>query len=341
VRPQEFYQRHLDAVSRSFALCIPQLDFPFGPRVALAYLLFRVLDTVEDAAFPDRKVQQRQFAAFRQFLAAPPTAAQVDAFRSAFPSGITGGEKNLLSDTQAFFEDYHGLPAPARAVMGSAMDRMAQGMAAYARRPAPLRLLDLEDVSRYCCIVAGLVGELLTKLWALDGGQPPKMSSAYRFGLFLQKVNILKDQAEDEAAGRFLVPDRREILASLRFDAEAALSYLTSLPTAERGYRVFCAWSLMLGASTLAQLDGPRESRRAQTLGLLGRTAEMAQDDDALRRQFAALLPALPQIQFRPPVPKPEPKDWFVRMLDAPLSADELEELCGVRNVTEEIAAVQ
>ena len=28
MRPPEFYQRHLDAVSRSFALCIPQLDQP-------------------------------------------------------------------------------------------------------------------------------------------------------------------------------------------------------------------------------------------------------------------------------------------------------------------------
>lgn len=330
MRSEEFYQRHLDAVSRSFALCIPQLDRPFGPRVALSYLLLRVLDTVEDATFPDRRLQQRQFGAFRQFLAERPSRAQVDAFRSSFPAGITDGERNLLADTEAFIEDYHGLPAEPRAIVGSAIDRMAQGMAAYARRPAPLRLLDLEDVSRYCCIVAGVVGELLTRLWALGGAPAPKMLHAYRFGLFLQKVNILKDQAEDEAAGRFLVPDRREILASLRLDAEGALAYLTSLPERERGYRIFCAWSLMLGASALSQLDGPRESRRAQTMGLLGRTAEIAQDDEALRLQFAGLLPPLPEARMRPPVPKPESTEWFVRMLEAPLAADELAALCAV-----------
>ena len=327
MRPPEFYQRHLDAVSRTFALCIPRLDAPFRDRVALSYLLLRVLDTVEDAPFSDRLLQQRQFNSFRQFLHERPTRAQVEAFRSNFPGGLSEGERALLADTEVFLEDAHDLPPAAREVVFGGIGRMAQGMAAYARRSVPLRLLDVEDVCRYCCFVAGLVGELLTQLWALGGGAPPRMLFAYRFGLFLQKVNILKDQAEDEAAGRFLVPHRRELLASLRADAEGALSYLTSLPRSERGYRTFCAWSLMLGATSLAQLDGPRESRRAQTMALLARTGEIAQDDEALRRQFAALLPELPEVRGRPPLGKPEPAEWFVRMLGAPLHTAELVEL--------------
>jgi phytoene/squalene synthetase len=324
MRSQEFYQRHLEAVSRSFALCIPQLEAPFGPQVALSYLLLRVLDTVEDTAFPDKLLQQRQFNRFRQFLVKRPGIAQIDTFRSAFPASITEGERNLLADTEAFVDDFHQLPAAARSIVFSGIDRMAQGMSAYERRSEPIRLLDLEDVSRYCCIVAGLVGELLTRLWALGGETAPLMLHAYRFGLFLQKVNILKDQAEDEAAGRFLVPDRRELLSSLQADAEGALSYLTALPTGARGYRIFCAWSLMLGAASLAQLDGPRESHRAQTMGLLGRTAEIAQDDEALRRQFAELMPRLPEVRVRPVLAKPETEEWFVRMLAAPLTEEDL-----------------
>jgi phytoene/squalene synthetase len=331
MQSQEFYQRHLDAVSRSFALCIPQLESPFRERVALSYLLLRVLDTVEDASFEDPLLQQRQFNSFRKFLEQPPTAAQVDEFREAFPATITEGERNLLADTALFLNDAHEVPVRARKVMFSAVDRMAQGMAAYARRPAPLRLLDAEDVSRYCCIVAGLVGEMLTRLWALGGEKAPRMLHAYQFGCFLQKVNILKDQKEDEAVGRFLVPDRRQILASLRADSAGALSYLTSLPRSERGYRIFCAWSLMLGASALRLMDGPRESHRAQTLGLLERIAEIAQDDEALRSQFAELLPDLPEERRRAPLAKPESREWFVRMLRAPLSEDELAELGAVQ----------
>jgi phytoene/squalene synthetase len=339
MRSRDFYQRHLDAVSRSFALCIPQLDSPFRERVALSYLLLRVLDTVEDAPFQDRQLQQRQFETFRRFLRMPPARAQVDVFRASFLGQITEGERNLLADTQAFLEDAHQLPAGARDVIFGAVDRMAQGMAAYQLRPAPLRLLDLEDVTRYCCIVAGLVGELLTRLWALGGEAPPRMIFAYRFGLFLQKVNILKDQAEDEEAGRFLVPDRREILASLRADAEGALAYLTSLPRAERGYRTFCAWSLMLGAASLPLMEGPKESHRAQTLALLARTAAIAQDNEALRRQFAELLPRLPELRPRAPVAKPESAKRFVQILDAPLSESELLDLGAISSTERRAAA--
>ena len=321
MRSPEFYQGHLDAVSRSFALCIPQLAAPFRQHVALSYLLLRVLDTVEDASFADKLHQQRQFTAFRQFLVKPPTGAQVDAFNAAFPDSISDGERALLADTGAFLEDAYGLPAAARAVMFSAIDRMALGMAAYARRPAT-RLVDLEDVSRYCCIVAGLVGEMLTRLWTLDGRPGPRMLFAYRFGLFLQKVNILKDQPEDEAAHRFFVPDRREILASLRADADGALS------------------SLMLGAATLGQVDGPRQSRRAETMELLGHIADIAQDDEALRRQFATLLPRLPRAPAKEPLPKPEPADWFVRTLNAPLSERELIDLGAIAAVSLQPAAV-
>ena len=332
MRSPEFYQRHLDAVSRSFALCIPQLAPPFREQVALSYLLLRVLDTVEDAPFADKLVQQRQFNAFRQFLAEPPTRAQVDAFRAAFPSSLSDGERNLLADTEAFFEDAHQLPAPAREAMFDGIDRMAQGMAGYTRRPQPLRLLDMEDVVRYCCIVAGLVGEMLTRLWALGGDAPPRMLHAYQFGLFLQKVNILKDQAEDEAAGRFLVPDRRDILASLRADSAGALAYLTSLPRGERGYRIFCAWSLMLGASALRIMDGPRESHRVQTLSLLEEIAEIAQDDEALRRQFAELMPRLPEVRRRPPLSKPESVEWFLRTVRPPLREADLVELGAIHS---------
>ena len=342
MRPPEFYQRHLDAVSRSFALCIPQLDPPFRDRVALSYLLLRVLDTVEDAPFADRDLQQRQFDVFRRFLRRQPTRAQVDVFRSSFEGGLTDGEQVLLADTEAFLDDAHKLPPTAREVVFSAIDRMAQGMAAYAQRPQPLRLIDLEDVSRYCCIVAGLVGEMLTRLWSLDGkGKPPAIRHAYRFGLFLQKVNILKDQPEDEAAGRFLVPDRGQILASLRGDAEGALSYLTSLPVDDRGYRTFCAWSLMLGGAALGQMAAHRKSERTQTLELLGRIAEIVHDNEALRRQFAELMPELPARSMGPPLEKPESAKWFVDLLDAPLSIDALADLGAVEAPRRKLAASQ
>jgi len=327
MKPIEFYQAHLDAVSRSFALCIPQLTPPFREQVALSYLLFRLLDTVEDASFPDKETQARQFETFRRFLRQNPSRGEVDEFREAFPASLSDGERALLADTEVLLGDAHDLPAPARDIILSGLDRMAQGMALYAMRPAPLRLLDLEDVNRYCCFVAGIVGELLTRLWALGGGDPPSLLDAYRFGLFLQKVNILKDQSEDEVAGRFFVPDRGELLASLRSDAEGALSYLVSLPRTERGYRTFCAWSLILGAASLAAMNAPRESRRAQTLALFGRIAEVIEDDAALRQLFLDLMPPLPEARPRVPVAKPASETRLLRRILSALGAEELSAL--------------
>jgi phytoene/squalene synthetase len=288
----------------------------------------RVLDTVEDAPFTDKSEQATQFQRLRGFLRAPPERAEVDAFVAGFPAELADGERALLGDTAALLDDAHALPAAVRAAMFGAVDRMAIGMAAYARRPSGLRLVDLEDVTRYCCFVAGVVGELLTALFAIGKTPPaPPMVLAYHFGLFLQKVNILKDQHEDEAAGRFLVPDRRELLASLRQDAQGALEYLQALPRGERGYRTFCAWSLMMGAVTVANLDQPRRSRRDETAELLARTAAIAQDNAALGRLFAELLPELPSAIPGPPQAKPESVEWFRAVLAAPLSDVELRRL--------------
>ncbi len=325
-----FYQRHLDAVSRSFALCIPQLEEPFRGQVALAYLLFRVLDTVEDAPFTDREEQQRLFEEFRRLLRERPASGRAAQLARAFPKGLTQAETALLEVCDLLFADAWELAEDARGVLLGALDRMAQGMAAYARRGPLLRLFDVEDVCRYCCFVAGVVGELLTRLWALGGAQPPSMLAAYRFGLYLQKVNILKDQHEDEAAGRFLVPDRTALLASLRADARGAIEYLTALPQKARGYRTFCAWSLMLGATSLAQQGAPAQSRRAETLDLLARTAGIVEDDAALSRLFRELLPPLPAARPERPARKPETTEWFVRTLDAPLSPAELSALGAV-----------
>ena len=96
MRPWPYYQHWLDVVSRSFALCIPQLDAPYRDQVGLAYLLFRVLDTVEDAPFAEQATRQRQFERLRAFLRAMPARPVVDAFVETFPAGITEGERSLL-----------------------------------------------------------------------------------------------------------------------------------------------------------------------------------------------------------------------------------------------------
>ncbi|MFT3698034.1 MAG: squalene/phytoene synthase family protein [Kofleriaceae bacterium] len=327
MKPFDWYQQRLDRVSRSFALCIPQLQAPFREQVALAYLLLRVLDTVEDAPFTDKHEQSEQFERLRGMLVARPTPDEIQLFATHFPI-LNDAERSLVDDTAALFEDAWSLDPSVRLAMFSAIDRMAEGMAAYTRRPTPLHMVDVEDVTRYCCFVAGLVGEMLTRLWKVqhEGEPAPTMALAYQFGVFLQKVNILKDQQEDEAVGRFFVPDRQALLASLRIHAQGALQYIQALPPTDRGYRIFCAWSLMMGASTISSLD-VRTSRRDETVKILQRTAEAATDNAALGRLLAELMPRLPELSTKPPLPKPESPAWFKASLAAPLNETELQRL--------------
>src|SRR5262249_31324781 len=116
MRPFSYYQERLDAVSRSFALCIPQLAPPFRDQVALSYLLLRVLDTVEDARFPDKAARARHFERLLGFLRAPPPRAEVARFAAGFPAGLTDAERALVGDCLPLLEDGHSLPAAERAV---------------------------------------------------------------------------------------------------------------------------------------------------------------------------------------------------------------------------------
>jgi hypothetical protein len=100
--------------------------------------------------------------------------------------------------------------------------------------------------------------------------------------------------------------------------------YLEALPRSERGYRIFCAWSLMMGAATISQLGEAKHSRRADTAQLLARTAEIVQDNAALARQFKELMPRLPNVMPRARLSKPESAEWFRDNLAAPLSDAEL-----------------
>ena len=83
----------------------------------------------------------------------------------------------------------------------------------------------------------------------------------------------------------------------------------------------------MMGAVTVANLDQPRQSRRDETGELLARTAAIAQDNAALGRLFAELLPELPAVAPGPPQTKPESVEWFRAVLAAPLSDAELRRL--------------
>lgn len=302
------YQSHLDRVSRSFAFCIARLDGDFRGWVGLSYLLCRILDTVEDALWPSSERRDEAFLLFEKFVNEAPGEEEIQRWVRLFPE-VPSGERELLLDSGRIFSDLHSLSPAVREKIRRPVLNMYRGMRFFGRNLQPgqsIRLRSLAEVNQYCFFVAGLVGDLLTELVA-ERRPSMKVSArnsldAHHFGLFLQKVNLLKDQAADEKEGRFLVPSRTELLASLKQDAEGALRYLQSLPIAEKGFRLFCAWSLFLGLASLPWAERSwaqgifNKIPRMLTQKLLGTVEKVIDDNQALLALFQQMLPKLPKV---------------------------------------------
>jgi phytoene/squalene synthetase len=332
-----FYQSHLDRVSRSFAFCISRLEGELREWVSLSYLLCRLLDTVEDAPWPEADRQDEAFRRFESFLREEPSPEEVAEWAAGF-GPVDAGERQLLNEAHRCFANFHALRPEVKEKIRGPVLSMESGMRKFLRErreQGGLRLRTLAEVNQYCFFVAGLVGELLTDLVAQRWPSLPVSARTYldahHFGLFLQKINLLKDQSKDEKEGRFLVPSRKELLASLAKDAEGALRYLHSLPIAEKGFRLFCAWSLFLGLASLPWIERSQllgifsKIPRVVTEALLKRVEGLIDDNGALARLFREMIPKLPIAKT--PAGEPASLTWMKDSYSGRLRESEFREL--------------
>jgi phytoene synthase len=124
------------------------------------------------------------------------------------------------------------------------------------------RYLDLPDLSRYCHLVAGIVGEVAARIF----GQTQEATTAYahKMGLAFQLTNIIRDVGEDALRGRIYLP----ISELQQFDVKA--HELIKRQYSER----FTALMQFQTERALALYDEalallPTEDRRAQKPGLM------------------------------------------------------------------------
>jgi phytoene/squalene synthetase len=266
-----FYQQHLEKVSRSFAYCIQQMDSPLREWTSLTYLLCRVLDTVEDSAWPSKQVQLQKIKDFLPLfktkgISDTQALSEVQSWARGFSREITQAERALIQDLPKLIGDFKKYPPEVQSAIASLISSMSSGMGhflARADQATQHKIQTLAELNEYCFFVAGVVGEAMTHFVAYKGGynqdhaftNSENLVRSFHFGLFLQKVNILKDQFKDEKEGRFFIFDRAKVLESLSDHAEQTLAYIKSIPVQEKGYRVFCATSFFLGLATVPLLQ--------------------------------------------------------------------------------------
>ncbi len=287
-------RRLLPRVSRTFALSIALLPPSLREAIGDAYLLCRIVDSIEDDA---RLSIERRLALFDAFDAvmrddgADESVLELAARDAGV--GETAAESELCARSGAVVRSFRALDRAQREAIRPHVLEMSAGMREYAARTARegrLRIRDVADLERYCYFVAGTVGGLLTDLFVLEvPGQDPGTLAEMRrlavsFGLGLQLVNIVKDVAADADRGacflpaslaeregitleQLLDPSKREqamrVVDAVCDLAEAKLrdaQAYTLLWPAERGQavRLFCAVPLLLALASLRVVrEGP------------------------------------------------------------------------------------
>jgi len=327
-------QRELLArVSRTFALTIPALPDRLERVVGNAYLLCRIADTIEDASSLEPRGGFEFFC--ERFVAVVAGRGDAAAFARDFAPRLapeaTADERRLIAETPRVLAVTAGFEPAERAALAECVDVMAHGMAEFHRTRSVDGLADLAEHSRYCYVVAGCVGEMLTRLFLI---QVPEIASrrdelmrlAVSFGQCLQMTNILKDFWEDRSRGACWLPRDvfvaegvdlarvapgdprlargfRGLVAVAQGHARRALDFVLAIPRRESGIRNFCLWALFMAVLTQRKLlarpgfaSGAEVKIRRSTVRLVVAGCRLgARSDAALRASFALASRGLPR----------------------------------------------
>jgi farnesyl-diphosphate farnesyltransferase len=282
----------LQKTSRTFALAIPLLPEPTRNQVGIAYLLFRIADTFEDAVLWTRERRLATLGRFVELLDQDPVAAEalaVECLRE--PPVEHAGYRELLARMPLVLRDFGALPLAARVAIRRHVARSVDGMKQFVRRSDPqnrLALATWDELRDYCYSVAGIVGEMLTELYLLDRAELAPSAEELRnraaaFGEGLQLVNILKDAPRDAEEGRVYLPrgvDLRSVLALADQDLTAAEEYVHLLRHAatESGLIAFNAFIAGLARSNLRILAERGLGAKLSKVEVAAVAAEVAQD---------------------------------------------------------------
>ncbi|MEY4193828.1 MAG: hypothetical protein RLZZ226_196 [Pseudomonadota bacterium] len=288
--------RLLEGVSRTFALTIPRLPPDLLRPVANAYLLCRIVDTIEDETSLDSAEKRHFCDQFVQVVRDGEPASDLSlALAPRLSSTTSAAEHELIGLIPEVVAITRALDLPQHEALADCVAIMASGMAAFQDRELRHGLETLEETSRYCYFVAGVVGEMLTRLFCHHSAdiavhRHELMQLSVSFGLGLQMTNILKDLWDDYERGVCWLP--QDVFSQCGYDLKDlkpghddarfraglirmlgiaqghlrnALRYTLLIPARETGIRDFCLWALGMAVLTLRKIaQNPDFARSAE-----------------------------------------------------------------------------
>jgi farnesyl-diphosphate farnesyltransferase len=326
----------LQGVSRTFALTIPQLPPDLGRVVSNAYLLCRIVDTIEDEPALDA-TQKRRFC--DQFVQVVEGSAPSSRFSSELHPLLSDStlatERELIRETPRVIGITHEFNAVQREALETCVRIMASGMAEFQEHNDRRGLPHLGEMDRYCYHVAGVVGEMLTKLFCdyspeIAAHRDALMKLSVSFGQGLQMTNILKDVWDDRQRGACWLP--QDVFSASGFDLgdlapgryregfgagltqliavahahlKNAFDYTLLIPPHETGIRNFCLWAIGMAVLTLRKINKHKDFASGQQVKISRRSVKAtiiaarltASHDPLLRSLFYLAGRGLPSLQ--------------------------------------------
>ena len=258
----------LSSVSRTFALTIPLLPSAIEKVVGNTYLLCRIVDTIEDAAdlLPETK-QHLSLLFLDAVLEKSLVASFVEPCLKALSDYGNQDELDLIAHTPTVLRILHTCSKEDQEAVSRCVSIMSEGMSRFHGKQTMAGLKDLNEFERYCYVVAGVVGELLTTIFRNHSPRFAKNiqgqeALAIAFGQALQMTNILKDSPEDRARGVSWMPAdmRQEELLRIAYQKlQDSLRYILLIPKQDLGMRRFCFLAFGLAVMTLSKIAKRKE----------------------------------------------------------------------------------
>ena len=284
----------LQSVSRSFALTIPLVEEALLAPIMVGYLEARILDTFEDDIGKRHvSLEERVHAmnAIMEILERPDSQMAKrkakELAREAEDWVQDEHYRGLVKNFDKVLTVHRSLDKRTKASMVRWMHEMNAGMQKYLQQP----VYSFEDLNEYCYFVAGTPSGFLTELIRTRAKKlTPKASQVLQdnerdFGLFLQKVNIIRDFREDILQNEkifwpgylfdkhqlepqeLLDPAHEkqamEMLNAMVDNAVAHVTsvhdYLTAVPDEYAGFRQGAAINFAMGVATLGEVRGNRD----------------------------------------------------------------------------------
>ncbi|MBU3549780.1 squalene/phytoene synthase family protein [Polynucleobacter sp. MWH-Berg-3C6] len=258
----------LSSVSRTFALTIPLLPSIIEKVVGNTYLLCRIVDTIEDAAELNPNTKQKLSQLFLDaVLGKIPVEFFVEPCLEALNHYGNQDELDLIAHTPTVLRILHTCSKDDQLAVSRCVSIMSEGMSYFHGKQTQAGLQNLQEFEKYCYVVAGVVGELLTTIFSNHSSKFAKRIKGHEelaiaFGQALQMTNILKDSPEDRARGVSWKPTgmSQEQLLKIAYEKlQDSLNYILLIPKEELGIRRFCFLAFGLAVMTLSKIAKQKE----------------------------------------------------------------------------------